>query len=178
MDMLAYVIPALIVYFLVTKLIQRQRTKTNLPPLSQSASRATIVVLLFVIYLAYTLTNTILPDLRTHSFPSTQCLIHDKKLEQKNNPHFGIEDRISFYVSYLAENKTYQTWGYDRTHKFYLKNYAENIFKQYEVNKTYPCWYDPNNPENILLTRNYNFWPELLPLGVLFIAFIFYLRKK
>ncbi len=84
-----------------------------------------------------------------------------------------------------ADARRYAARGYDALRTFSSNQSDQQaIVDQYTVGKTYPCWYNPANPTQAVLTRQFNWLVFLIPVpfllvgGVLVIVGIVLLRKR
>jgi hypothetical protein len=103
----------------------------------------------------------------------------NKKISTKGK--FPRKYRADFLVSYQADGVQYTRWvsanGLDRGFSRHVaaQDQALTLFND---GKSYPCWYNPENPEMIMLVQR-EFWsyfsPVILPAlagivaGILFI---------
>jgi len=83
-----------------------------------------------------------------------------------------------------ADGRRYTAQGYDMlgTRSSNQSN-EQAIVDQYTVGKTYPCWYNPANPTQAVLTRQFNWFVFFIPglfffIGVVFAIVGFVLVRK
>ncbi len=84
-----------------------------------------------------------------------------------------------------ANARRYAARGYDALRTFSSNQSSQQaIVDQYTVGKTYPCWYNPANPTQAVLTRQFNWFVFFIPVpflvvgGVLVIVGIVLIRKR
>lgn len=122
-----------------------------------------IVLCVFAIFYAYQ--YRIIPEKEVNqNYQKIDCTIINKKLAtQENN---GKKYRADFLVNYTVGGKKYDAWisanGLD--HSFVSDRLSqEHELNQFEENKTYVCWYQPNNLRQIVLVPRHD-WTSLYPL--------------
>jgi hypothetical protein len=95
-------------------------------------------------------------------YVETECTIlakqlHRTKDQRRPGDHRprGDSYRPEFHIRYVVDGKEYKTWTYDAA-KISTNIYAHNqaILDQFKVGGTYPCWYDPEDPTQAVLTRD------------------------
>lgn len=141
-----------------------------------------LIVIACVIYVDFLYLSNILPDKKAkESYQQTSCFVISKKLSSKH--HLYRKYRSDFLVSYHVDGVQYTRWvsgnGLDMS---FTRNVGElgNILAQYDTGKTYPCWYDPNNPQSAILVARQNWlsiFPLMLPAVIGLIAFYCMLRN-
>ena len=68
-----------------------------------------------------------------------------------------------------ADGRSYTARGYDALGTSSSDRSSQQaIVDQYSVGKTYPCWYNPTNPTQAVLTRQFNWFVFLIP-GLFFL---------
>lgn len=133
-------------------------------------------------YIAYIYQSNILPDKTARaSFEKTDCFLISKKLNDKSYiiDHF----RAEFLISYNVNGVQYNHWvygnGLDESFSQDPDN-QRNILTRYDVGGTYPCWYDPSQPQiAFFVPRNnwYSIFPLLLPM-IIVIFTLYFLAKN
>jgi hypothetical protein len=117
------------------------------------------------------------PEWRANrQFVPARCVVLDKQVGGKpateNEP---ATYRPEFRIRYQVDGKQYvEDQVYDVT-KFDSpdKQAARATVEGFEVNKEYPCWYDPIDPHRVILTRGYSTWlylSLLIPLSFIVIG--------
>jgi hypothetical protein len=86
-----------------------------------------------------------------------------------------IDYRPNFQFTVQAANgRGYSAQGYDALNTATSDQAGEQaIVDQYAVGKTYPCWYNPANPSQAVLTRQFDWFVFLFPGIFLFIGGVF-----
>ncbi len=84
--------------------------------------------------------------------------------------------RAAVQIKYMAEGHSRQHWTYDITfdtpwaYSSDLQS-RQALIKRFEVGKTCPCWFDPRDPDTVVVARGYSGWLwSLLVLPASFIA--------
>lgn len=73
-----------------------------------------------------------------------------------------------------ADGRRYAARGYDMLGTSSSDRSSQQaIVDQYTVGKTYPCWYDPANPTQVVLTRQFNWFVFIIPGVFLFVGGVF-----
>jgi hypothetical protein len=139
------------------------------------------VLLICIGYIYYLYLTNILPDKQAkESYQSTRCFLISKKLFSKG--HLIHRYRADFLVSYNVKSVQYNRWvsgnGLDTK---LTKDVAEqrDILSQYEVGRSYRCWYNPKFPQQSILVMRHNWFstlPLVVPAAVCLIA-LYYLLK-
>lgn len=141
-----------------------------------------IIILVCVFYMELIYSTNILPDkLAKETFVETSCQIMSKQLATIG--HVIHRYRASFLVNYAVNDIHYESWvtgnGLDQSY-FHERSPQEAVLASFQVNSSYPCWYDPQAPQIVVLVLRHN-WMSTLPLTVpTLIALIvgFYLIKN
>jgi hypothetical protein len=85
-----------------------------------------------------------------------------------------LSTRPEIRIRYEVDGKTHEDTTYDVTNRYYSgRQWSEAAIAQFEVGKTYPCWYDPLNYDHAVLVRGYSGWRYLLlllPFGMIAIS--------
>lgn len=107
-------------------------------------------------------------DLRCYTIyrPATCRILGNQLLESSGED--GATYQPQFEIEFVTEDgRTVRTRGYD-TWDVYSSGHdgQQAILDSYEVGKSYPCWYDPGDPSQIVLTRrpSYMYLVALIPL--------------
>jgi len=125
------------------------------------------------------------------SYTAGQCTITAKQLLQQTEQSRVVHTRsngstyttttttttytpdFQFAVQ-TANGRTYSADGYDQLNSSSSDQQGEQaIVDQFTVGKTYPCWYDPANPSQAVLTRQFDWFFLFIPALFLFIGAIF-----
>lgn len=70
-----------------------------------------------------------------------------------------------------VDGRRYAARGYDAFESASSERAGQQaIVDQYAVGKTYPCWYNPANPSQALLTRQFNWVLLIIPAVFLFVG--------
>ena len=98
-------------------------------------------------------------------FIHTTCTVLDKRLDSHTSTHHHggrtsrSDVKITSYrpeilIRYQVAGQDYDIWTYDLM-KYATSNRAEHqaVLDRYEVGGEYPCWYNPANPQEAVLTR-------------------------
>lgn len=73
-----------------------------------------------------------------------------------------------------ADARRYAAQGYDALGTSSSNQSSQQaIVDQYTVGKTYPCWYNPANPTQAVLTRQFNWFIFLIPGLFFFVGGLF-----
>lgn len=141
-----------------------------------------LVLILCIGYIEYVYSVHILPDKRAkETFQQTSCFLISKKLSAKG--HFLHSYRSDFLISYNVNGVQYNHWvsgnGLDMSFTG-NETEQEDILSQFDVGGSYPCYYNPNNPQYAILVLRHN-WLSTFPLMVpslIFVITLYYLLKN
>jgi hypothetical protein len=141
-----------------------------------------IIFLMCAGYIFHTYTSNIFPDKEAkESFKQNTCFIISKKLSTRG--HFFHEYRADILITYNVSSVQYNRWvsGNGLDYSFAQNESSqEDVLSQFDVGGTYPCWYNPNNPQIAILVMRHNWlstFPLMLPSVVAVIIF-YYLMKN
>lgn len=128
----------------------------NKPP-SRGPSFSVIIVAVGFVFLAIAYSTYVRPEYRVNQeFKQTEGRIIDKRLliAQDRN---GTVYRPEFHVNYEVDGRTYNVWTYNITADTTSHRASqEEILNNYEIGRSYPCWYDPLDPQVAVLVRGYS----------------------
>jgi hypothetical protein len=126
-----------------------------------------IILLLCIAYIEHFYRVNIMPDKEAKAyFQQTSCFLINKKLSTKGK--IWDRYRADFLVSYQVNGVQYNKWmtGNGLDHSFSTNRVAqESILSAYQVGSTYPCWYDPADPQIALFVMRHR-WTSTLPLAL------------
>lgn len=110
------------------------------------------------------LSQMILPEWRANRrFAPAECVVESKMIGAKEVDGKRMH-RPEVLIRYELDGRTHHIWTYDVNHQLYPYNRAEveEILQQFEIGKPYRCWYDPSDPQRVVLVRGYSWWLWLL----------------
>lgn len=121
------------------------------------------VFLLGCIGLALVLATVVVPDWRVNQdFVEAECTVLEAgvgKAQTDRGPLYRPEIRIRYDVA----GETRVTTAYDiHGASTGQREAAQAIVDRFAKGQRYPCWYDPANPEVVVLVRGYHWWYWLL----------------
>lgn len=117
----------------------------------------------------------IMPQWRLQrDYKETQCKVVARGIDpMPNNDLYRPKILIEYAApTPLASDKTgktilkkYSVWTYDFNTLYnsgysYQKKEAYNALEAYKIGKDYVCWYDPHDPKNVVLFRNWS-WTNI-----------------
>ena len=104
------------------------------------------------------LTAFIIPEWRVnHEFVETTCTVRDKELGRTSGDEGDIF-RPEIQIEYEIAGRKYVTKTYDITGAYSSgRDDKQAILDQFEIGRTYPCWYNPLDPNTAVLVRGYSF---------------------
>ena len=127
----------------------------------------------------------LIPDWRAnHRYVAGSCQVLDKKLDETTmevvDPDGGQKKQETSYcpqikIRYEAAGRKYEAWTYEAIKIGSPdRGVQQTIIDNFQVGGTYPCWYDPDSPDKVVLVRSAHLWlPYLLlliPIAFLVIA--------
>lgn len=123
--------------------------------------------------LANLLQNVLIPEWRANNqFRPTTCRVVETRLQEKLDDEGRTVFRPDVRVRYEVEGESYDRWTYDAT-RIFTSNREQNlaILAGFKPEAEISCWYDPIDPEQVVLIRGYSWYAWLfLILPVPFIA--------
>ncbi|HVA48467.1 MAG TPA: DUF3592 domain-containing protein [Pirellulales bacterium] len=113
------------------------------------------------------------PELRVNrDFVEHRARLIDKRLEEqpaRDGPLYAPRFRLQFTV----QGRRFSPWApYDVTDLHTRDRHrSEQLLAEFQTGQDYACWYDPQNPERVVLARGYSWFAWLmLVVPVPFIA--------
>ena len=114
-----------------------------------------------------------IPELRANrDFVEHRARLIDKRLDEQPASEGSIY-APRFRLQFTAHGRGYSPWiPYDVTDLHTRdRERSEALLARFEVGQEYPCWYDPRDPERVVLARGYTWFSWLmLVVPVPFIA--------
>ena len=103
-------------------------------------------------------------------FVEAPCVVLDKRVHEDEPGLY----RPEVLIRYAADGRDHEVWAYD-AHRIWSawRWPKERALEQFTVGQEYPCWYDPNDPAEVVVVRGYGWmtW-ALLTLFVVLVALI------
>lgn len=117
----------------------------------------------------------VLPEWRAnHDFVETTGIVEETQVSRPDGSQAGY--RAAVRIRYRADGRTREHWTYDISFDTPWA-YSSDVKSQqalvapFQPGKTYPCWYDPRDPDTVVVARGYSGWLwSLLALPVAFIV--------
>lgn len=140
-----------------------------------------LILILCIFYIKVAYQETIVPDqLVSTTFRQANCLVVDKELSKRGIifPRY----RTDFLLSYSVEGRNYKSWasGNGLNHSYLLgKNSEQKILDTFKQNQTYPCWYNPNAPQIVVLVLRSDWSSEyslVIPAIIILMMFLYACR--
>jgi hypothetical protein len=124
-------------------------------------------VILCIWYIQHVYNRDILPDKQVNkTYQTTDCTVLDKALRNKHRlfPYF----RAEFYLGFTVNDKSYKEWiganGLDASYSTDAMS-QQTLLNQFTVGNTYPCWFNPKAPEQVVLVLRHR-WESTFHLFV------------
>jgi hypothetical protein len=140
-----------------------------------SAGEAIFFAVLLVVGCAGTVAGIswlVIPEWRVnHGFVQQTCVLLQKRLVRQDGESGPIY-RPEFRIEYHVHGTTYRPPGaYDLHRTPFNREDAQAVLDRFTEGRKYPCWYDPGNPDAVVLVRGYQWWIWLvLLIPVSFVA--------
>ncbi|NLE39879.1 MAG: DUF3592 domain-containing protein [Pirellulaceae bacterium] len=101
----------------------------------------------------------IVPEWRANNeFVKTNCVVVSKAVAESHGDD-GATYRPNIAIEYAVNGITYHEATYDIGKSPSPDREAQQtIVDQFEVGKSYDCWYDPRDPRTVVLARGYSRW--------------------
>ncbi len=148
--------------------VKKRGTRSTTSQALGSAALAIFFAALFfagVGLLSRILVTLIIPEWRSnHQFREATGLVLKRHISQ--HPDGSENYRPEILIRYeLPGGTAYETWAYDVTRVYSSgRSDKQAIVDQFGVGRRYPCWYDPLNPQTVVLVRGYTWYPWLISL--------------
>src|SRR5580704_13667659 len=117
-----------------------------------------IVLIMCISFIEHVYTYNILPDKEAkENYTETTCFLISKRLNTAG--HIIHKYRQDFLISYNVNGVQYNRWvfgnGLDMS---FHQNQSdqEDMLSQFDVGGSYPCWYNPDNPQLSILVLRHN----------------------
>lgn len=128
-----------------------------------------LLLLVGVGFLATLLVRLILPEWRAqHRFVASRAVV----LKTRPRPVSGTPElfRPEVLIQYQADGVNYEAWTYDvaRVDSGSMAE-VQGMLDRFRPGSEYPCWYDPKDPDQVVLVRHYSWsaWlMTILPLSL------------
>ena len=89
-------------------------------------------------------------------YVETTCNILDERISTSRSDD-STTYRAEFHIEYEVDGKRYDTWTYDASGVFSSgRPSKQKILDSFDVGKEYPCWYDPDDPQQSVLKQGYS----------------------
>ena len=131
-----------------------------------------------MLVLVLLLKRLVIPEWRAnHAFEETVCEVLHVRNPVEIEDDDGKTYKPMVEIAYTVNGQRYISEAYDIAMKRDVRLVrlndelaARELIDEFKVGETYPCWYDPTDPETVVLVRGYTWW--LWVLLVLPVAFI------
>jgi len=112
-----------------------------------------------VAMLGYMLWAIILPEWQVNQvFQETAARVIAKRLGVETTEQV-TQYRPELTIRYEVDGETYEQTTYDILRWFSLsRTEQQELLDQFTVGETYPAWYDPQEPQRVVLVRDYRWW--------------------
>ena len=101
----------------------------------------------------------IIPEWRVnHGFVEQPCKVIETRVAEIESEK-GILFQPEVKIEYEAGGVTYSSKTYDIHHATRgTRDEAQAAIGRFVVGQSYPCWYDPADPQTVVLVRGYQWW--------------------
>jgi len=124
--------------------------------------------------MALIVARVVIPDLRVNQqFVEQKCLVLQTRCgEQDVNGTSTYRPEVR--ILYEVDGTSYRTWTYDIAGVYSRdRQQQQKLLEQFKPGQEYPCWYDPTDPNRVVLVRGYT-WSGwlllLLPLSFIILG--------
>lgn len=150
-----------------------RRTGSNLLASVGSGCFCALALAIGFVALGRIIVGLTIPELRANrDFVEQTARLLDKRLDEQPVSD-GALFAPRFLLQFTARDRTYSTWAAYDVSDLHTRDRgrSEALLAGYEIGQDYPCWYDPRNPERVVLARGYTWFTWLmLVVPVPFIA--------
>jgi hypothetical protein len=128
-------------------------------------------------FLTWVLYKFVVPEWRiNHDFLSNDCKVLNKRIDERNDengPVYLAEIKIEHRVGDVLYN---DIWAYsvDNLSSHYSSGIEDKqaILDRFTVGEQTPCWYDPLDPNRVVLARGYSWWIYLVATVPIIFIFV------
>ena len=119
--------------------------------------------------------TVVVPEWRAnHEFVAHTCIVLDKRLGERDSEE-GKLYRPEVQIEYEVDGTKYRHWTYDIGAAYAAGREAQlTRLADFEVDaaqpRPYPCWYDPLDPNIVVVVRGYSWW--MWPVSLVWGAFV------
>ncbi len=141
---------------------------------------SSLVVLVGGVGLLWIVGLYLLPDWRASRYVPNSCLVLDRKVESQvfdvlgpanQGPKKQEAYRPAIKIQYEVNGRKIEAWTYDASRIYSPDRAAQQaIVDSFQVGSTYPCWYDPDRPDQAVLVRGHSWGAYvflILPIALL-----------
>jgi hypothetical protein len=141
-----------------------------------------LILFICIYYIEHTYFDNIRPDkIVAETYKDNECLIQQKGLSQRGR--FVRSYRADFLLTYVVNETSYSAWtsanGLDRSFTT-DKLSQESELNQFTVGVSYPCWYNPQSPQIVVLVLRHT-WTSTFTLfipSVIALIMLYYLFRS
>jgi hypothetical protein len=96
------------------------------------------------------------------------CIILDKRIGESHGDGSSTY-RPEFFILYTVDGQEYRIWAYDAGRLYSSgRSGKQAVLDQFQIGQTYPCWYDPDDPGQSVLVRDFDWMLLFLLLPIIF----------
>jgi hypothetical protein len=127
-------------------------------------------------FLGLILYNLVIPEWRVnHEFLPAVCTVLRKNIAEKEGEN-GTTYLAEIEVEYHVGGNAYRHWTYsiDNLSDVYSsgKDDKQAILDRFAIGAEVPCWYDPANPDQVVLVRGLSWWIYLMATVPIIFIFV------
>ena len=132
-----------------------------------------VFFLMGTVSLVWLLARWVIPEWHVvHGFAQTNCHVLGQEMDGPSARRLlersrdgVVSYRPSIHITYQVNGKPYDAWTYDITEDYFSsREEAQARLDQFVEGQEYPCWYNPANPESVVLVRGFNWWLWIVTL--------------
>jgi len=119
-----------------------------------------------LILLVALLVRLVIPEWRANrQFVETTCVVLNKRIVPKTARDGGVAFRPDVLIRYEADGRVLNRYTFDAVGTTYdNEEQAKAVASRFKVGSRYPCWYDPLDPQRVVLVQGYSGWLYLFLL--------------
>ena len=96
-----------------------------------------------------------------HRFIEHVCTVRDKRLAEQTSGK-QVLYRPEINIEYRLGTTAYTTWAYSLPNPFTAgQTDKQAALARFQVDREYPCWYNPADPREVVVVRGYLWWTSL-----------------
>lgn len=145
-----------------------------------------MLIVVGVLLFAGALAIVIVPEWRAnYRYVEGACVVLDKRIAESRtskNGRTSMTYRPDIHIRYQTPAGEHTAWTYDAARIYSIgRSGKEEALEQFRVGSQYPCWYDPEHPDRVVLVRGWSTFcwiMTLTPLALTAAGMVILYRRR